>query len=108
MISTKATEARLTSARNAICRYMVGPHLGYQKYAIALTGDYAADELLGAVYFRCIDQRHPERKSRSQRFFLVSLRMSSFSETRRALAQCRDDCAVAKLYRPTCASRSCP
>ena len=51
-------------------------HFGDQKYAIALTGDHAADQLLGAavaIHFRRVDQRHPERKAGAQRFFLNRL-----------------------------------
>jgi hypothetical protein len=74
-----------------------------REHAIALTSDRAADEFLGAVYFRRVDQRHSERKASAYRFFFNSLRTFSLSETRRALAQCRDDSAVAKLYRAPCA-----
>src|SRR5258708_1121783 len=104
MISTETSEARLTSARDAVPCPVVRPHLGAQESAIALTTDYATDEFLGAVSLRRVDQRHPERKARAQRFFFISLRTSSLSETRRALAQCWDDDAVAKPYRPSCAS----
>ena len=69
-----------------------------------MTRNYPADEFLGAVYFRRVDQRHPKRKAGAQRFFFFSLRMSALSETRRALAQCWDNSAVAKPYRPSCAS----
>src|SRR5215813_10733711 len=102
IISAETSEARLTSARDAVSRHVAGPHLRYQEYAIALTSDHAADEFLGAVHFRRVDQRHPERKACAQRFFFISLRMSSLSETRRALAQCWDNSAVAKLHRPSC------
>ena len=104
MISTETSEARLTSARDAVSRHVVGPHLGDQEYAIALASDYAADEFLGAVYFRRVDQRHPKRKAGAQRFLFISLRVSALSETRRALAQCWDKSAVAKPHRPSCAS----
>src|SRR5262249_37433354 len=86
MISTETSEARLTSARDTVSRHVPGPHLRYQKYAIALTSDHAADEFLGAVHFRRVDQRHAERKACAHRFFFLSLRMSSLSETRRARA----------------------
>src|ERR1700719_191782 len=101
MISTETSEARLTSARDAVSRHMAGRHLGYQEYAIALTSNRAADEFLGAVHFRGVDQRHPERNARAQSLFFISLRMSSLSETRRALAHCWDGSAVAKFYRPS-------
>ena len=105
MISAETGEARLASARDAVSRHMIGPHLGDQEYAVALTGNHAADQFLGAavaVYLRRVDQRHPERKACAQRFFLNGFRMSSLRETCRALAECRDDCAVAELYRTPC------
>src|SRR5207248_4954350 len=98
MISAEALEARLASAHDAVSRHMTGPHLGDQEHAIALTSDRAANESLGAVHFRRVDQHHSERKASAHRFFFSSWRMFSLSETRRALAQCRDDSAVAKLY----------
>jgi hypothetical protein len=72
MIGTEASEACLTSARDAVSRHVAGPHLGDQEYAIALTCDYAADEFLGTVHFRRVDQRHPKRKARAQRFLFIS------------------------------------
>ena len=104
VISPEASEARLTSPRNAVSRHMVRPHLGDQEHAIALTRDYPADEFLGAVYFRRVDQRQPKRKAGAQRFLFISLRVSALSETRRALAQCWDNSAVAKSHHPSCAS----
>src|SRR5262245_54956807 len=104
VISPEASATRLTSPRDAVSGHMARPHLGNQEHAIALIRDYPADEFLGAVYFRRVDQCHPERKACAQRFFFIGLRMSSLSETRRALAQCWDNSAVAKLHRPSCAS----
>src|SRR3954463_14237304 len=101
MISTETSEACLTSARNSVSRHTAGRHLGYQEYAIALTSNCAADEFLGAVHFRGVDERHAERNARPQSLFFISLRMSSFSETRRALAHCWHRSAVAKCYRPS-------
>jgi len=100
VISPEASEARLTSPRDAVSRHMARPHLGDQEHAIAPTRDYPADEFLGAVYFCRVDQRHPERKAGAQRFFFFSYRMSSLSETCRALAERRDYGAVAKLDLP--------
>src|SRR5262245_9546749 len=104
MVSTKAFEARLASARDAVSRYVVRPHLGNQEHAIALTGDRAANEFLGAVNFRRVDHCHPEGKAGAYRLLFLSLRASSLSETRRALPQGRDDNAVAKLHRTLCGS----
>ena len=102
VISPEASEARLTSPRDALSRHMVRPHLGDQEHAIALTRDYPADEFLGAVYFRRVDQRQPKRKAGAQRFLFIRLRVSSLSKTCRALAERRDYGAVAKLDRPPC------
>jgi hypothetical protein len=63
MVSTEAFEACFASARDPVSRYVVGRHLGNQENAIALTGDRAANEFLGAINFRCVDHRHPERKA---------------------------------------------
>jgi hypothetical protein len=38
----------------------------------ALTSDRAANEFLGAVHFRRVDQRHSERKASAYRFFFNS------------------------------------
>src|SRR5436190_17870924 len=104
MISPEASEARLTSPRDAVSRNMVRPHLGNEEHAMALTRDYPANEFLGAVYFRRVDQRHPKRKARAQRFLFITLSASTLSETRRALAQCWDNSAVTKPHGPSCAS----
>ena len=49
MVSTETFEARIASALDAVSRHMIGPHLGDQEYAIALTTDCAPNEFLGAV-----------------------------------------------------------
>ena len=105
MISAETGEARLASTRDAVSRHVIGLHLGDQEYAVALTGNHAADQFLGAavaVILRRVDQRHPERKARAQRFFLNSFRMSSLREMPRALTERRDDGAVVELYRTPC------
>src|SRR5262249_12289442 len=76
--------------------------LGDQEDTVALTGNRAADELLGAVDFRRVDQRHAERDACAQRFLFNGLRMSSLSKTRGPLSQGRDDGAIRKLDRPSC------
>src|SRR5262245_62793162 len=63
MIGAEALETRFTGARNAIAGHVVGPHLGHEKNAIALTGNRATYEFLRAVNLRRVDQRHPERKA---------------------------------------------
>ena len=55
-----ASQARM----DAVSRHMIGPHLGDQEHAIALTTDCAANEFLGAVDFRRVDQRHSKREAR--------------------------------------------
>ena len=109
MISAETGEARLASTRDAVSRHVIGPHFGDQEYAVALTGNHAADQFLGAaiaVNLRRVNQRHSERKTRAQRFFLNGFRMSSLRETRRALTERRDDGAVVELYRAPCTVRS--
>ena len=87
MISAETGEARLASARDAVSRHVIGPHLGDQEYAVALTGNCTADQFLGvavAVYLRRVDHRHPKRKACAQRFFLIRFRMSSLREIRQS------------------------
>jgi hypothetical protein len=99
IVGAEAFEACLASARHAVARHVVLPHLGHQENAIALAGDRAANEFLGTVDFCRVDHRHSERKASAQRFLFLSLRAFSLSEARRALTQGRHDSAVAKLYR---------
>src|ERR1700693_1920026 len=109
MISAETDEARLASPRDAVSRHVIGPHFGDQEYPVALTGNHAADQFLGAavaVQLCRIDQLHPERNARAQRFFLEGFRMSPLREIRRALTERRDDCSVAELYRTPCTVRS--
>ena len=68
-----------------------------------MTSNYAANEFLGAsiaVYFRCVDQCHPERKARTHRFFFSGFRMSSLSKIPGALTERRDDGAVREFNCP--------
>jgi hypothetical protein len=83
MISAETAEARLTSPRDAVSPHMIGRYFGDQEYAVALTGNHAADQFLGAavaVHLRRVDQRHPERKAGAQRFFLSGFRTSPLPE----------------------------
>src|SRR6266704_4518230 len=105
----RACEARLAGPRDAVSRHVIGRHFGDQEYAVALTGNHPADQFLGAavaVHLRRIDQRHPERNARAQRFFLNGFRMSPLRETPRALTERRHDCSVAEPYRTPCTVRS--
>ena len=100
MISAETGEACLASMRDAVSRHVI--YFRDQEYAIALIGNHAADQFLGAavaVPLRRVDQPHPERKACPQRFFLNSFRMSSLRETSRALTERRDDGAIVELYR---------
>src|SRR6516162_10767187 len=101
MISAETAEARLTSPRDAVSHHVIGPHFGDQEDAVALTGDHVAYQFLGsavAVNLRRVDQCHPERNAGAQGFFLSGVRTSPLRETRRALAELRDNCSVGKLY----------
>src|SRR5262249_36434170 len=102
MIRAETGKASLARARDAGSRHMRLPDLGDQEDTVALTGNRAADELLGAVDFRRVDQRHAERDACAQRFLFNGLRMSSLSKTRGPLSQGRDDGAIRKLDRPSC------
>ncbi len=66
MVGAEPLEARLAGARDAIARHMVRPHLRNQEDLIALAGNRAADEFLGAVHFRRIDKRHSGGDARAQ------------------------------------------
>src|SRR5262245_41500574 len=105
MVSPEAFEACLASSRDAVSRHMIGRDLGDQKNAVALAGNRATDKSLGAVNFRGVDYRHPEGNAGAYRFFFGRLRTFSLSQTCGALAQGRDDSAVAKLDRSPCRCR---
>ena len=108
MISAETREARVAGARHAVSARVRRPYLCNQKYAVALTGNHAADQLLGAavaIHFRGVDQRHPERKAGAQGFFLDRWRMPSLAEAPGSLAERRHDGSVAQLYRPPRARR---
>jgi hypothetical protein len=107
MVSTEAFEACLASTRNTVSRHMIGRDLGDQENAITLTGDRSADKFLGAIHFCRVDRRHSEREASAYRLFFIDLRTFSLSETRRALAQGRDDSAVTKLDRAPCGGGGC-
>src|SRR5215831_14331290 len=82
MISAETGQARIASPRDAVACHVIGPHFRDYEYAVALTGNDAADQFLRpaiAVNLRRVDQPHPERKAGAQRFFLSGLRMSSLA-----------------------------
>src|SRR5215472_8043633 len=100
VFSPETAKARLASAHNGISgRHVI--HFGDQEYAVALAGNRAADQFLGAavaVPLRRVNQRHTEGKPCAQPFFLKSRRMSPLAEMPRALTDCRNDGAVAKFH----------
>src|SRR5262249_9075667 len=70
MMRAEAAKARPAAGGDAAPRHMGLPDLGDQEDTITLTGNRPADEFLGPVQLRRVDQRHPERKACAQRFFL--------------------------------------
>src|SRR5258707_11888519 len=49
MISAETGEARVASPCDAVSRNVTRPHFGDQEYPVALTGNYAPDQFLGAA-----------------------------------------------------------
>src|SRR6266480_873783 len=101
MISAETREACVASPRDTVSRHVIGRYFGDEEYAVALSGNHAADQFLGAaiaVHLRRVDQRHPEGKACAQRFFLSGRRISLLREICRALAKRRDHCSIAELY----------
>ena len=80
MIGAETCEARLAGACDAVARHVVWPHLRDEEDAIALAGNRPADEFFGAVNFRRVDDRHPERDARTHRLFFLRLWTSSLFE----------------------------
>src|SRR5882762_3922373 len=110
MISAETGEACVASPRDTVSRHVIGRYFGDQEYAVAMTGNHAADQFLGAavaIHLRRVDQRHPERKACAQRFFLSRLRASPLREIRRALADRRDNCPIGELYRGVHTTNRC-
>ena len=111
MIGAETGKARLAGSCDAVARHVVGPNFGDQEHAIALAGDRAADEFLGAVNFRRVDDRHPEGNARTQRLLFFLLWTSSPCETRGALAKRRHGPAITKFDGPCrgwCVLSRCP
>ena len=82
---------------------MCGPIFVWLEGTVTLTGNHAFNQFLRTaltVISRCVNQRHAKRKARSQGVLLFGCRMSSLPEMPRALTQCWDDSAIAKLYCP--------
>src|SRR3954453_17218108 len=49
VIGAEPGKARLASPRDTVSGHVIGRHLGDQEYAVALTGNGAADQFLGAA-----------------------------------------------------------
>src|ERR1700704_4827161 len=100
-VGAETSQARLASTRDARSGHLVGLHLGDEEYTVALTGNHATNQFLGAavaVVSRRIDQRHAERNACAQRLFLDGWRMPFLTEVPAALTERRDGRAVRKLY----------
>src|SRR5271167_471556 len=68
MISAETAEARVASPRDAVSHHVIGPHFGDQEYAVAPTGDHAADQFLRsavAVSINVIPSERPVRSASS-------------------------------------------
>src|SRR5580693_1836780 len=97
----EASEARRASTCDAIAGDFVGLHLGNQEYAVALIGNHALEELLGAataIVSRRIEQCHAERNPRAKRLFLDIDRMPSLTEVPATLSKRRNGSAARKLH----------
>src|SRR5262249_23927622 len=69
VIGTETGEAGLARTRDTVVRHMSWQHLGDQEYVIALASYHAANQFLRVAVAVClcrVDQRHPERKARTQ------------------------------------------
>ena len=102
MIRPQAAKARRTGARDPIARHVIGPDFRHHENAIALIGNNAADQFLGAavaVEFRRIDQGHAERDAGAQCLFLLGRRMPPLAQPCRSLTERRHDGAIRKFDR---------
>src|SRR5262249_39967919 len=89
VVSTETSEASVTSMRHAISSHLIGFHLGDHEGTVPLTGNHAFNQFLRSaltIIYRCVNQRHAERKARLQRLFFFGCRMSPLPEMPRALA----------------------
>jgi hypothetical protein len=101
IISAKTGEAPVAGASDALAGHVVG-YFRNQIDAVALIGNYAADQFLGpavAVVVGGVDQCHAKRTARAQRFFFFGRRMSPLREMPRTLPERRNNGAVRKPYR---------
>ena len=110
IISAETAEARLASPRDAVSRHVIGPDFRDEEHAVALAGNDAADQFLraaAAIHLRRVDQRHSERKTGTQRFFLGRFRTSLLRKICRALAERRDNGSIAELHRRNRSASRC-
>src|SRR5438067_602265 len=94
----RIVQASATAAAEQLCAAPMRASAGSRsKFATAPASNNAPDQLLGAaiaVHLRRVDQCDPERQTCAQRFFLSGFRMFTLPETRRALAERRDDGSI--------------
>src|SRR6516164_6611722 len=106
IIGAETAKARFTSTCHGPSSDVIGFYLGDHEGAVTLAGNHALNQFFGTAFTvipRCVNQSHPERKTRAQRFFFVGCRMSSLADMPRALTDRRDSGAVAKLDGARCA-----
>jgi hypothetical protein len=101
MVGPKARETPLASPLNSVPSYMSRPNFGNQEYVFAPTRDDATNQLFRvaiSVNLRCINQRHAQRNTFAQRFFLNSFRMSFLAQARRTLTECLNNGSVVEFH----------
>src|SRR4029077_4325511 len=106
MINTEPGKARLTSTCHCVSSDVIGFHLGHYEGAVTLAGNHALNQFFGTAFTvipRCVNQRHPSERPVRNASSSSDCRMSSLPDTRRALADRRDNGRVAKLNSLGCA-----
>jgi hypothetical protein len=92
-VEIETVSAETGKARLARARCLLPAHESARpwrpEHVISPIGNRTADELRGPVLFRRVDQRHPEGKTRTQRFFFSGLSMSPLPKTRGPWAEGR-------------------
>src|SRR6516225_3940393 len=94
MINTEPGKARLASTSHGVAGDVICFHFKYYIGTLTLAGNHALNQFFGTALTtipRCVNERHPQRKARPQRFFFVSCGMSSLPDMPRALTDRRDD-----------------
>jgi hypothetical protein len=101
MVGPKARKTPLTGPFNSIPCHMSRPDLGNQEYLFAPTRNDMTDQFLRvaiSVNLRCINQRHAQRNTFAQRFFLNRFGVASLAQTRRTLPKRWDNSSVAEFH----------